>query len=218
MEKLESYGFRVICLVTDNLSVNVKMFHLLNDGISFPIVPHPVDAVAASARLPCIFRPLFLSFDPCHVIKNVRNQFIDRIFVPEPGKMESFQPIRKTFENQQANRMLVKQVRFLTRIHVSPKNLEKQKVKPAIDIFKPEVIAAILVNSENSMEGFEDVHATVEFLELSINGLTSMMFATRQKAFESEWKTRYLLRLSTTIVSNAFTTTFCPTSTIGKLI
>lgn len=59
---------KIICLVTDNLSINVKMFSLLNNGEQ-PVcrVPHPVDST----------RPLFLSYDYCHIMKNRRNQLLD---------------------------------------------------------------------------------------------------------------------------------------------
>ena len=38
-------------------------------------------------------------------------------------------------------------------------------MKPALDIFRPEVKAAILMHHENKEEGFEDVEGTVEFIE-----------------------------------------------------
>ena len=38
-------------------------------------------------------------------------------------------------------------------------------MKPVLDIFQPEVKAAILMHHENKEEGFEDVEGTVEFIE-----------------------------------------------------
>jgi hypothetical protein len=87
IEKAESFGLRIERISTDNLSKNVKMFALMNsssstpDGHKIPVVLHPVDSVAASLQWPCIFRPLFLSYDSVHILKNVRNQFIDREFL-----------------------------------------------------------------------------------------------------------------------------------------
>ena len=62
--ELDVFGFHVVRIVTDNLAVNTKMFKLLNNGreLSYKI-KHPIEN-----------RPdVFLSFDPCHVLKNVRN-------------------------------------------------------------------------------------------------------------------------------------------------
>ncbi len=68
--RIEVCGFSTFRLVTDNLSTNVKMISLLNNGILSPVVPYPVDEIAKSLLVPCIYRPLVLSFDPCNALKN----------------------------------------------------------------------------------------------------------------------------------------------------
>jgi hypothetical protein len=57
-------------------------------------------------------------------------------------------------------------VRSLTRKHLEPYNLEREKVKFAIDIFRPEMIASLKMLAENSEPEFEGVTPTVEFLEV----------------------------------------------------
>ena len=111
------------------------MFALMNsgstpDGQAVPVVPHPVDSVAASLKWPCIFRPLFLSYDPIHILKNIRNQFMDREFVIN-GKQVSFKTILKVYEKDKGK--LVKFCHFLTQLDIAPNNIKRQKVKPAID-------------------------------------------------------------------------------------
>ncbi|EEC16581.1 hypothetical protein IscW_ISCW024749, partial [Ixodes scapularis] len=69
---VESLGFKVIRLVTDNHKVNVLTMKHLCGGQLAPVVQHPVDPT----------RPLFLSFDYCHILKNVRSQFLDRDLGP----------------------------------------------------------------------------------------------------------------------------------------
>ena len=61
---------------------------------------------------------------------------------------------------------MVRPVRSLTRKHVDPNNLERQKVKYAMDIFRSEVIASIKTLAENKKPGFENVTAIVEFMEV----------------------------------------------------
>nr|XP_037284760.1 uncharacterized protein LOC119177371 [Rhipicephalus microplus] len=67
MQSVEDAGFRVVRLVGDNHKSNTKFFSSLSGGQIQPVVEHPLDAG----------RPLFLSFDYCHIIKNIRSQFLD---------------------------------------------------------------------------------------------------------------------------------------------
>lgn len=75
IEEVEKLGFRVHQLVTDNLVVNPKMYKLLceedlpGSGLRYEI-RHPFNPEL----------PLFLIFDSSHIIKNIQNQFIDRVF------------------------------------------------------------------------------------------------------------------------------------------
>jgi hypothetical protein len=62
MSKVEECGFSVDRLVTDCLSVNVKMFTLLNDGTLHPVVPYPIEKVADSFNFsPIVSELRFLS-------------------------------------------------------------------------------------------------------------------------------------------------------------
>ncbi|KAH6948094.1 hypothetical protein HPB50_022819 [Hyalomma asiaticum] len=57
---VESCGFIIVRIVTDNYSANVTMFKLMGNGSLNTVVRHPHDTS----------RVIFLSFDPCHVLKN----------------------------------------------------------------------------------------------------------------------------------------------------
>jgi hypothetical protein len=46
-----------------------------------------------------------------------------------------------------------------------PNNIEKQKVKPAMDMFRPEVTSAIEMHAALKTEGFVDVESTVKFMK-----------------------------------------------------
>ena len=149
IQRTEVSGFNIFRLVTDNLSTNVKMFALLNGGEKSEelrvVVPHPVDEMAQQRLGSCIFRPLVLSFDPCHGLKNVINQGVDRDFEID-GKLVSFKPLVLIYEMQQKEiegGSLALPVRKLKRKHVMPHNLERQKVNLVIDVFRPDVIATI---------------------------------------------------------------------------
>lgn len=61
--------------------------------------------------------------------------------------------------------MLLKLARSLTRKHIDPLNLERQKVKYAYTIFTPEVVAAIKLLTQSRVPEFVDSEETIVFLE-----------------------------------------------------
>ena len=161
IQKVEECGSCVDRLVTDCLSVNVKMFANLNGGTLHPVVPHPIQKEAG--KPPLVFRPLFVSFDSCHGTKNVRNQYVYRTFVIN-GEEISGKYLRQLKTLQEGN--LLCPVRKLTRKHTNPNNLERQKVKYAMDVLLPDVIATFKMLAENNEAGFENVQPTIKFLEV----------------------------------------------------
>ncbi|KAH9367821.1 hypothetical protein HPB48_008076 [Haemaphysalis longicornis] len=60
-------------------------------------------------------RVIFLSFDPCHILKNVRSQFLEREFTDGTGVI-SGTLVQKLYEHQK--RMTLKLGTNLTRKHV----------------------------------------------------------------------------------------------------
>lgn len=69
IRELDTHGFIVTRIVTDNLSTNTKTFKLFNQGRELTNkVKHPLGGDRPDIRL---------SFDPSHVLKNVWTQFID---------------------------------------------------------------------------------------------------------------------------------------------
>ena len=150
--EVEKLGFLVDRIVADNATTNVKMFKMWNGGELTHVVKHPVDPK----------RKLFLSFDPTHILKNVRNQFMDR-HLNINGDYISFELIKKLYKIQKQFPCL-RPDRRLTRKHVDPSNLERQKVQPAVDIFSDETIAAVLMLADHRAEGFQQVGPTVNFM------------------------------------------------------
>ena len=157
MRKVHGRRFHIDRLVTDNNKVNTKMFKLFGKGvlrfeIDHPIVPN---------------RKLYLSFDYCHIVKNMRNLHADRTFIIN-GKKVTWEPIKQIYDTQSSVTgnccKLLVFVRGLTRKHVEPNNTERQNVKFAIDIFSPEMIAALESFHENDIPGFEDIEEHVRFL------------------------------------------------------
>lgn len=61
---------------------------------------------------------------------------------------------------------VARSVRNLTQKHVNPNSMEKQKAKPAIDMFSKSLTGAIRMHAELHTPGFENVEPTVQFMEL----------------------------------------------------
>lgn len=155
IRKVEELGLQVVRLVSDNHKVNVSAMDILCNGAGSYCMPHPVDTQ----------RKLFLAFDQSHIIKNVRSQFLAR----ELGgnKEISSSHIKKLYKMQAGS--TVKPVRFLTRKHIYPTNIEKMNVRSAVQIFSPPVTAALSFMKDQAGHtcdvDFASVEPTVEFMK-----------------------------------------------------
>uniref|UniRef100_A0A224YVA8 p-20 hm n=1 Tax=Rhipicephalus zambeziensis TaxID=60191 RepID=A0A224YVA8_9ACAR len=133
---VESCGFVIVRVVTDNYSANVTMFKHMGNGCLSTAVPHPHDSD----------KVIFLSFDPCHILKNVRSQFLERELTDGAGVITG-KFVQKLYEFQKDK--TVKLARNLTRKHVYPSNLEKMNVLRAIQTFSLQVTASLSHLQEN---------------------------------------------------------------------
>ncbi|XP_049522070.1 uncharacterized protein LOC125944788 [Dermacentor silvarum] len=116
-------------------------------------VPHPTNQD----------RKLFLAFDQCHLIKNVRSQFLSRD-IGKDGEITA-----QYLKDLYAKRSIVKPVRFLTRKHVHPTNIEKMNVRRAVQVFSPPVTAALKLLTEQAGHtcdaSFAHFGSTVVFMD-----------------------------------------------------
>ncbi|EEC05690.1 conserved hypothetical protein, partial [Ixodes scapularis] len=100
-KKTEELGFKIVRLVTDNHKINVAAMDVLCKGPATTSAPHPADPS----------RRLFLAFDQCHIIKNVRSQFL----VKEIGGQNeiSAAPLKQLYKMQQGS--TVKPIKVLNK-------------------------------------------------------------------------------------------------------
>ncbi|KAH7936780.1 hypothetical protein HPB49_003923 [Dermacentor silvarum] len=155
LKEVEEIGFFVVRIVTDNHKINVLAMQLLCNGSLKHCIDHPGKPN----------RKLFLAFDQCHLIKNVRSQFFSRD-IGKGGKI-SANHMKSLYRMQQGS--LVKPVRFLTRKHVFPTNMEKMNVQRAVQAFSPPVTAAMKLLQEQAGHmcdaSFAGVGQTVQFMD-----------------------------------------------------
>lgn len=142
-------------LVTDTHKINTAAMDILCQGKATPSTLHPADNS----------RKLFLAFDQSH-IKNVRSQFLAR----DNGGNKQISSACPKLLYKLPRGQAVKPVRFLSRKHLYPSNIEKMAVKPAIQLFSPPVTAALLYMQGQAGHTcdveFASVGPTVEFMQI----------------------------------------------------
>ncbi|KAL3182567.1 hypothetical protein MRX96_007012 [Rhipicephalus microplus] len=163
MKAVEVVGFRVTRIVTDNHQSNVALFKSLSeDGMLAHVGPHPLRQGD----------PLFLSFDPNHLIKNLRNNLVKREMMDGDNLIQGGLYLKKLLSIQ--SQLLVKPVRFQTQSHVEPNNLEKMKVSRATQVVSPVVIATLEFLQENPQchpdaTEFQNCLPTITFMKMVSN-------------------------------------------------
>lgn len=164
IQKTSHVGFDVIRVVTDNHRINVTAMQILSGGEARTCAPHPADPT----------KSIFLSFDQSHIIKNVRSQFLAKDM--GGGKEISSKYLKKVYKMQK--NLTVKPIRFLTRKHLYPTNIEKMSVRLAVQLFSAPVIAALKYLREQAGHTadteFASAGPTIKFLEVMQKWFTIM--------------------------------------------
>ena len=159
---LESIGFTVIAVVTDNNAINRKAMSLFANPSQLSIVyPHPVDSS----------RPLFFVLDAVHIIKCIRNNWINQktasasmMYPPfnfdfiksnNSPSVASFQSLRLLHTAEEDS--LLKYAYKLSGKALNPSNLERQNVTYVLQVFNKFVAQALLaLGTKCNITNFED--------------------------------------------------------------
>ena len=147
INQLERCGATVLSLINDNLRVNQAMFKKF-----IPI--HPSEPWKVNS--PSGDHPLFLIYDPVHILKNIRNcwhteklQKLKFIDTDQTQKFACWQDL-KDIQQHESDKML--KLTKLNRASVFPRNLEKQKVSLVLDVFCDTTASGLeesIINKDN---------------------------------------------------------------------
>jgi len=162
MRLVHDAGFRVLCVISDNNRVNRNMFTMLCGGGQLQSsIPHPFDSTLQ----------LFFMFDSVHLLKCVRNNWLNQSDTRQTFMFPSFQNAddvvrRASFADLKAlhgleNTRVVKLAPNLTHKALHPTNTERQKVSLALKVFNEKTVAAL--------EFFHALSDTVENTKTFIN-------------------------------------------------
>lgn len=138
---LENIGFEVLAVITDNHKINNKAMSLfVNPPKVLNEYAHPSD----------FSRPLFYVIDTVHILKNIRNNWLNQkpfqiMKYPNINDSEikhaSFECLKELHRKEQ--NQLLKFGYTLTLKALNPTPIERQNVKLALQIFNYNIVAAL---------------------------------------------------------------------------
>ena len=156
LQLVESVGYKVVSLLSDNNRINRNVFAAICGGILQPSIVHPLDST----------RQLFFLFDPVHLLKSIRNNWINQIdqtfYVPGidgNAAKACFAHLKQLYDSERSQ--IVKLAPNLTFTSLHPNNLQRQNVKLALKIFDDKNVSAL---SEFGKRYQADVSGTQNFL------------------------------------------------------
>lgn len=139
---VERAGYRVLAVLSDNNRVNRNMFEKICGGTLQPSIPHPLDSQ----------RRLFFLFDSVHLIKCIRNNWINQVdqtlrypneCTAATGVLSkaSFAHLKQIYESEKT--AVIKLAPGLTFTALHPNNLQRQNVGLALRVFDEKLVAAL---------------------------------------------------------------------------
>ncbi|XP_049960432.1 uncharacterized protein LOC126481016 [Schistocerca serialis cubense] len=179
---LHSIGFKVICVVTDNNSINRKcMAYFSTPPKKSVVYPHPSDPSS----------PLFFIINSVHVLKCIRNNWINQKDAQQVLTYPNFENMDKTLALKIASFSTLKKLHALeskTIIKYSyglcmkslcPSNFERQNVKYALNVFNPYVVQGLLTLGEE--HNLYEYQSTADFITLIENWWSVVNVQTKYK-------------------------------------
>lgn len=176
---LEVIGFNVIVLVTDNNAINKKAVSLFSS---------PPQLCVKYENPACPERDLFFLFDSVHILKCVRNNWINQknpgtcMFYPDFNDLSlfntaSFQALKKLHEIESGK--LLKYSYGLTEKALSPTSFERQNVKLALQVINSVVAEGLeLVGEEEQISHYKQ---TAEYIKIIFRWWSIMNVKTLYK-------------------------------------
>jgi len=143
---IESCGGRVLSIINDNNKVNQSFFKLFD---RFGDDPWVVKSPANQSR------PLFLLFDPVHILKNIRNNWMTEKLQTLAFKANGqcltvkWDHLKELFKHECETTLKLSK---LTKASLYPSNLEKQKVSLCLNVFSEQTSSALKTCSKSSEE------------------------------------------------------------------
>lgn len=187
---LENIGFHVLCVITDNNALNGKAMSLFASPPKLSIVyRNPAQSS----------RPLFFIYDAVHLLKCIRNNWINQRDQMQTMRYPEFSSDGIYYENHKTilapfktlrqlynydAEYLVKHSYKLSLKAIYPSNLERQNVKLVLQVFNDYVIQALIsIGKKYSMTFFSSV---AEYIKIICRWWAIMNVQTPCKGVETK--------------------------------
>jgi len=138
LRMIENVGYKIVALISDNNRINRNVFTSLCGGVLYPFTVHPLDSS----------RKLFFMFDSVHLLKSIRNNWINQIdqtfcFPAASGSLvkASFAHLKQLYDSEKS--AIVKLAPSLSFTSLHPNNTQRQNVKLALQVFDEKNVAAL---------------------------------------------------------------------------
>lgn len=142
ISSLEKSGAKVFALINDNNRVNQSFFRIFNK--MSPATPWMVTSPTNPQQ------PLFLIFDPVHLLKNIRNNWVTdktqtlTFYSSDTVKEANWKHLVELHQHEEKTLVRLSK---LTKASVAPSNIEKQKVSLVVNVFNDQTAAALRTSS-----------------------------------------------------------------------
>ena len=209
---LEDIGFKVISVITDNNAINKKAMSFFSNPPKLSVVyMHPVKSS----------RPLFFLFDSVHLLKCIRNNWLNQkdsnkyMMFPKfckNGNHDSQNISKAPFTTLQKlhsleSHSLLKYAYKLTAKALSPSSLERQNVTFVLQIFNEYLIQALLsLGAQECLPNFDEV---AEYIDIFHTWWTIVNVKTPFKGHRFNNKRAYPLTNDLSDENYVFLNVFC---------
>ena len=167
VKMVEQAGFRVLCIISDNNRVNGNAFSMMCNGSLQSFVAHPCDNS----------RKLFFLFDSVHLMKCVRNNWINQ---KDPAQtlnfpdMDNHSVVRRAHflvlkeMHESESHKLVKLAPSLCQKALNPSNTDRQSVPLMLRIFNDKVVTALSIYATTNSNKSEPITDTRIFIHMML--------------------------------------------------
>lgn len=166
LNMLKSVGFKVLTIISDNNGVNRSMFTKLCGGTLKTSFCNMYETDEK-------YQKVFVMFDPVHLFKSIRNNWINQsdsnqtlifpsFYKHEETKFASVSILKSVHRKEENN--VIKLAPSLTKKVLFPTNIERQNVNLCVKFFDEKNIAALkYYESSNEISSAQD---TIELLDI----------------------------------------------------
>jgi hypothetical protein len=166
---IEQAGYKVVCIISDNNKLNGNMFAAFAGGKLTNFIDHPLDPA----------RKLFFLFDSVHLLKCIRNNWINQrdaaqtLTYPDlhnEGSTElhraCFAAVKQLYESEK--NCSVKQAPSLSQKALYPSSTERQNVQLALCVFNDKTVTALdrFGDKEKNCDAQQVIYDTRDFIDI----------------------------------------------------